>query len=132
WVASEVEYRLSKGDSVFSAPMVDYYAFLNLMEKRLDKIDLLLRLYRLAEVKVLPRYMQEAVCLQAGFPQKISTQQLLETLHQGYRIHTGAAADVQSVLTALDQLRQRRISFEEVTRKYNATYTYHYLFGVIQ
>lgn len=132
WVASEVEYRLSQGDSVFSAPMVDYYAFLNLMDKRLDRIGLLLRLYRLAEVKTLPRYMQEAVCLQAGFPQKTSPQQLLENRYQGYRISTGAAADVQSVVSALDQLRQRRISFEEVTRKYNSTYTYHYLFGVIQ
>ena len=112
--------------------MVDYYAFLNLMEKHLDKLNLLLRLYRLAEVKTLPRYMQEAVCLQAGFPQKITTRQLLENRYQGYRIHTGAAADVQSVVAALDQLRQRRISFEEVTRKYNSTYTYHYLFGVIR
>lgn len=132
WVAGEVEYRLLQGDSVFSAPMVDYYAFLNLLDKRLDKLELLLRLYRLAEVKTLPRYMQEAVCLQEGFPQKTSLQQLLENRYQGYRINTGAAADVQNVAVALDQLRLRRISFEEVTRRYNSTYTYHYLFGVIR
>lgn len=132
WVQCEVEYRLSTGDSVFSAPVVDYYAFLNLMEKRMDRIPLLVRLYRLANVPTLPRYMQEAVCLHLGFPQNISRQQLLNSHYQGYRIHVDAAADVQNVTASLDRLRHRSISFEEVTRQYNSTYTYHYLFGVIQ
>ncbi|MCM1530740.1 MAG: hypothetical protein NC048_01655 [Bacteroides sp.] len=132
WVMSEAEHRLSQGDSVFSPQMVDYYAFLNLMEKRIDRIDLLLRLYRLAEIKNLPRYMQEAVCIKEGYPQQIFKQRLLENDYQGYRIGAGAAADVQSVTLALEQLRQRGIAFEEVTRRYNATYTYHYLFGVIR
>lgn len=132
WVKSEVEYKLSKGDSILSVPMVDYYAFLTLIDKQLDNLELLLRLYRLAEVKTLPRYMQEAVCLKEGYPQKISRQELLENRYQGYPINTDVAADVQNVSAALNQLKQHNIAFEEVTRRYISTYTYHYLFGTIR
>ncbi len=132
WVKSEVEYRLSKKDSVFATPLLDYYVFLNLMEKRMENTDLLVRLYRLADAKTLPRYLQEAVCLKAGYPDKISRQALLSRSFEGYHVGAAAAADVLAVSSALHNLRKHDISFEEVTRRYVSTYTYHYLFGVIR
>lgn len=132
WVQSEVEYKLSNGDSVLNLPLLDYYAFLNLMEKRIDKVDLLLRLYRLAGIKTLPRYVQEALCLHAGYPHSITRQQLLTQTFHGYHLSENAAANVLNVYEAYRQLQRQTISFETVTNRYNSTYTYHYLFSVIR
>lgn len=132
WVKSEVEYKLSKQDSVLPMPLLDYYTFLNLMEKRLDQVQLLARLYRFAGAKNMPRYLQEAVCLQVGYPYKVSRQQLASSRFEGFPISSEAASAVLNVSAVRQGLIQRSISFDEVTRRYSATYTYHFLFVVIR
>lgn len=132
WVRNEVEYRLRAGDSLLSPPLLDYYTFLMLMEKRIEKTELLLRLYRMADAKTLPRYLQEFLCIYAGYPLKISKQDLLKREYHGYRPSLNAATNVLNVFESYRHLQQRRGSFEETTQRYGSTYTYHYLFNVIR
>lgn len=48
-----------------NAALLEYYAFLRLMERRIELVPYLLQAYRLCGFEALPAYLQEALCLYA-------------------------------------------------------------------
>ncbi len=128
WVKKEFEYRAVSDSGNINAAMTDYYALLLLLEKDMEKIPSVLAYYAKMERKTLPLYVQEALCIRAGYPQRISKKELLSASYGGFRIGSAAADFVRDGHVAYEALRQQKISMEEVSRQYGSTYTYYYLF----
>ena len=95
----------------------------------MDKIPTILEHYDRMDNKTLPVYLQEAICIQAGYPQHISKKELLSASYGGFRLSAASADAVSDTYVAYQAMKQNKISFEEVQRKYGDTYTFYWLFA---
>lgn len=129
WVQKEFEYRFASDPGTINAALGDYYTFLMLLEKKMDKIPTILEHYGRMDNKTLPVYLQEAICIQAGYPQHISKKKLLSASYGGFRLSAASADAVSDTYVAYQAMKQNKISFEEVQRKYGDTYTFYWLFA---
>lgn len=111
--------------------LTDYYTLICLLDKRMDQVPTLIKVYR-AQNRPLPDYLQEAVLMYASTPEHAAALEADGLTHKALQLNPEIEERVNRVLRDFEMLKIGSLPFDEMTKRYAATYTYHLLFGQIQ
>ena len=110
--------------------LTDYYTLICLLDKKMDQVPMLIKVYR-AQNRPLPDYLQEAVLMYAATPERAALEADGLT-RKALQLNPEIEERVNRVLRDFEMLKIGSLPFDEMTKRYAATYTYHLLFGQIQ
>lgn len=129
WVKIYVEKATDSSFANISPSLLDYYTFEALFYRNINLLPLLANGYREKGREHLPGYVQEGLCLQAGFPFRISRETLQNKTFGDYHIDEDYMNFAERFWRDYTYYQQRKISWGEMNEKYGFTYTWFYLFG---
>lgn len=111
--------------------LTDYYTLICLLDKRMDQVPTLIKVYR-AQNRSLPDYLQEAVLMYTATPEHAAVLEADGLTRKTLQLNPEIEEQVNRVLRDFEMLKIGSLPFDEMTKRYAATYTYHLLFGQIQ